>query len=402
MIIKKYQGKTEEEATLLAKKELGENVVVLNGKEVKRKGLFYFFKAPIYEVTVALEEESEKPIQVKPYMGENQEIREKNDASNILFQSGKQEELEQENSKNAIEERLESLQNLIQSQMKPNHEIETKAMEDEIVEEESEQSVIKRLLYSTLIDNEVDEVYANQIMDEVEKLNKPNYPLDTILSTIYQKMILKFGNTVTISPAATGPKVVFFVGPTGVGKTTTIAKIASRLCVEDKKKVVLLTADTYRIAAAEQLRTYANILNIPFRVIYREEELTTAITDFMDSDYILVDTAGHSHKNQEQREEMYALVQAIQENIEKEIYLVLSATTKYKDLLQIADSYTSLYKYKLILTKLDETSSLGNLLNLRLHTNAPLSYVTYGQNVPDDIEVFHPQRTVKMLLGGKK
>ena len=127
-----------------------------------------------------------------------------------------------------------------------------------------------------------------------------------------------------------------------------------------------------------------------------------ALRDFGAYDYIMVDTAGHSHQNDSQRENMSSLIHCVDGSAEREVFLVLSATTKYKDLVGIADSYRSIADYKLIFTKLDETSTLGNLLNLKLHTGAALSYVTCGQNVPDDIENFNPQKTVKQLLGGKK
>ena len=258
-----------------------------------------------------------------------------------------------------------------------------------------------KLLYNTMLDNEVNEKYANQIIHEMQKNTKPNMPFDHALANVYQKMILKFGKAAPIEPAQQNPKVVFFIGPTGVGKTTTIAKIASKFSVEEKKKVALLTADTYRIAAAEQLRTYANILEVPFRVIYSVDEMESALRDFVNFDYILVDTAGHSHQNVTQKENMNAFIHSLDGKVEKEVHLVLSATTKYRDLLSIADTYTDMTSYKIIFTKLDETTTLGNLLNLKLYTGASMSYVTCGQNVPDDIEVFNPQKTVKNLLGGK-
>ena len=137
------------------------------------------------------------------------------------------------------------------------------------------------------------------------------------------------------------------------------------------------------------------------RKIYTIEELETAIGDFKEYDYIFVDTAGHSHQNKAQKESMTELVKCVDNIAEKELFLVLSATTKYKDLLNIADSYNEMGNFKLIFTKLDETTALGNLLNLKLYTDASISYVTYGQNVPDDIEKFNPQKTVKQLLGGR-
>ena len=403
MIIKKFQAKTEAEAIESAKKELGENIVIMNVRSLKRKGIFAVFKPQLTEVTVALEEERERYQPVKrttavPAAGtpEPQKTEEK--------------QPEKSNTE-ALEERLDSLQTLLVQQMKKTEAVETEHSENAKEEPPTEESEEKkptemdkfiRLLYNTMLDNEVDEKYANQILSEVELPNKPNLPFDYVLAGIYQKMILKFGQAEEISPATKGARVVVFLGPTGVGKTTTIAKLASLFYVEKKKKVALLTADTYRIAAAEQLRTYANILKVPFRIIYAEEELETALSDFAEFDYIFIDTAGHSHQNKEQQKNISGLLEVVDKVAEKEIYLVLSATTKYRDLIQIADTYKEISDYKLIFTKLDETSAYGNLLNIKLHTQAPLSYVTCGQNVPDDIEVFNPQKTVKRLLGGKK
>lgn len=252
-----------------------------------------------------------------------------------------------------------------------------------------------------MIDGEVDQKYANQILQDIESSKKPNVPFDYILANVYQKMILKFGMADGIMPAKEGPKVVAFIGPTGVGKTTTIAKVASHYAVEEKKKIALLTADTYRIAAAEQLRTYANILEVPFRVIYTEDELQSAVADFKEYDYIFLDTIGHSYQNEEQITNMKNMLEAAKEVAETQVFLVLSATTKYRDLLKIAETYSEIAKYQLIFTKLDETNTLGNLLNLKLHTDSEIAYVTCGQNVPSDIERFNPQKTVKQLLGGK-
>lgn len=399
MIIKKFQGKTENEAVESAKKELGNGVVIMNVRNVKRKGALGFLKKQLVEVTVALEEESERYIPVKKE-NEKKETEVKAPEQPLVAAIA-QERSKQDNT--AIEEKLDSLHSLLEQQLqKPE---EHKEKEEEAPEEEKKPDELEKfmkLLYNTMLDNEVNETYANQIIDEMEKMNKPGLPFDYALANVYQKMILKFGKPSEITMSDKGPKIVFFIGPTGVGKTTTIAKIASKFSVEGGKKVALLTADTYRIAAAEQLRTYANILEVPFRIIYSAEEVNQALRDFADYDLILVDTAGHSHHNEAQKETMRDFVHSVDEQIEKEVYLVLSATTKYRDLLSIVDAYKAMTEYKLIFTKLDETTTLGNLLNLKLYTGADLSYVTCGQNVPDDIEKFNPQKTVKQLLGGRK
>lgn len=399
MIIKKFTSKTEKEAIENAKLELGEGVVVMNVRDVKAKGFLSFLKPHMTEVTVALEEESEKYTAAVSAI--NNVIA--SSQAPVPQQPAPQttEETVRKDS-SAIEEKLDSLQSLLEQQLqKPDENKEDKSDKEGEKEEETEIDKFMKLLHNTMLDNEVDEGYASDIIHEIEQINKPNMPFDYALANIYQKMILKFGMPSCITPASSGIKMVFFIGPTGVGKTTTIAKIASIFRVDQKKKVALLTADTYRIAAAEQLRTYANILEVPFRIIYTVEEIDRAIEDFKDYDYILIDTAGHSHQNQTQKESMSNLIHSVDDKIEKEVYLVLSATTKYRDLISIADSYKEMTDYKLIFTKLDETTTLGNLLNLRLYTGAELSYVTYGQNVPDDIEEFNSQSTVKQLLGGK-
>ena len=429
MIIKRFQAKTEQEAVENAKKELGPGVVIMNVKNVKKKGLFAMFKKNMVEVTVALEEENERtPMPAKPAPAKSEPAVQGTVQNTPQIQPEKapvpltaleqlalvqerelKEQKEREEAQKnlvaaaantvALEEKLDNLENLLKQQIDGND--SSKEVKSEEQSEDSEQMKFIKLLYNTMIDNEVHEKYANQIIEEVEKGAKPNMPFDYFLTNVYQKMILKFGKSKKIEPAEDGPKVVFFVGPTGVGKTTTIAKIASKFCVEEKKKVALLTADTYRIAAAEQLRTYANILEVPFRIIYSDKEVEPIYQEFKDFDYILVDTAGHSHHNEEQRMNSKLMIHSLDDVAQTEVYLVLSATTKYRDLVSIADTYREMTDYTLIFTKLDETTSLGNLLNLRLHTEAEMSYVTCGQNVPEDIEFFNPQTTVKQILGGK-
>lgn len=398
MIIKKFQGKTEQDAVEAAKKELGNGVVVMNVKELNKKGLFALFKRKMVEVTVALEEEPDRVLPPKKEAAVKAPDPKIYEALESIIRE------KDEGTDKAIEEKLESLQSLLEKQLQmtgTEKEAEEEAAESEKEPEDSNERFLK-LLYHTMLENEISEKYANQIIDELDQMLKPNMPIDYILSNVYQKMILKFGQSSTITPGTRKPKLIYFIGPTGVGKTTTIAKLASKYTVDEKMKVALFTTDTYRIAAAEQLRTYANILEVPFRVIYTVDEMREGIEEFRKFDYILVDTTGHSHQNAEQQEAMKEIIHAVDESLEKEIYLVVSATTKYKDLINIADNYSAITDYKLIFTKLDETTSLGNLFNLKLYTDAQMSYVTCGQNVPDDIEEFNPQKTVKTLLGGNR
>lgn len=258
-----------------------------------------------------------------------------------------------------------------------------------------------QLIYKKLIDNEVDSRYADEIIGEIENSLKKESNIDSILSAVYQKIILKLGKprTITLSDKA---KVVFFIGPTGVGKTTTIAKIASSFKLEHEAKVAFITADTYRIAAVEQLNTYASIIDCPVSVVYSVEDMDKSLTDYKDYDLILIDTAGRSHKADDQMDELKSFIEQVvqrKDEFDFESYLTLSVTTKYKDLKSIADKYDDV-DWSIIFTKLDETCSLGNILNMRMLTDRPLAYTTSGQNVPNDIEVINEQWIAKQLLGG--
>lgn len=410
MIIKKFTGKTEAEATETAKKELGSGLVIMNVREVKKKGLFSFLSPSQIEVTAALEDETP----VRPAAGSARRTEE--------AETGTAKTLSARNSTENIEKKLDSLQTLLESQLNNRQtgadrektadvseeqqdteaELNGEKQEQNGEEQNPEQDKFIRLLYNKMIDNEMDEKYVNNILEDASKTKKADLPFDYLLANIYQKMVLKFGRSEGITPSEDGPKIVWFIGPTGVGKTTTIAKLAGKYCVEEKKKVALLTADTYRIAAAEQLRTYANILETPFRVIYTPEELQTAVNDYWDCDYIFIDTAGRSHQNADQLEKMKEMVAGLKRPEDYQVFLVLSATTKYRDLQRIADCYGEIADFELIFTKLDETEAVGDLLNMKLYTDAPIAYVTCGQNVPDDMEVFNPQKTVKQILGGKE
>lgn len=450
MVIKKYIAKSENSALEQAKAELGEALVVMNVKKVRPSGWFSFLRKKLVEVTVALEDDSEEPLrqlrriaiaQDKAMNGEkaktsgnaNQDSAAVASAAKAIEEAGKRTGIGPEKKKEAtldlvandelaisqskiIEEKLDSLQTLLESKLSgdlleskdslEDHKSEKKGdtgseKESEKKDEDLEFDRFLRLVYNTLIENEVDERYANVIIQDAEKNRKPGATMDFLLGTVYQKLILKFGKNESIIPSENGPKLIFFLGPTGVGKTTTIAKIASSFSVHENKKVALLTADTYRIAATEQLRTYAGILEVPFRVIYTTEDLSDALADFKDMDYIFVDTAGHSQQNDELLDKQKEFIEAAKEYLEVQCFLVLSATTKLRDLQNIVQKYKTIDKYQLIFTKLDETDCIGNLLNISLYSESPISYVTYGQNVPNDIEIFNAQKTVKQLLGGK-
>lgn len=425
MTIKKYQANTESDAILQAKEELGKDAIIMNIKTIKPKGMFRIFRKTKVEVTAAIDEVEKGKDNSSVTKNENNISSHFNAKIDEKLHPGTNAESPEDKEAKELEDKLNSLAMLLEQQIESQKNSEKKQQNkkagnstkdhkeksdnltaDKVVdvEDKPDKSSFKDksidLIIEQLTNNEVTYAYAKQIIDEITHSGNIR-TLDDMLACVYQKIILKLGQTKTISfdKDDKKPKVVFFVGPTGVGKTTTIAKLSSKLILEEKKKIAILTSDTYRIAAVEQIKTYANILSIPVEVVYEPKDLDKIIPKYKEYDYILMDTAGRSHKNKEQVDDLKSIYEYFN-NYSVITYLVLSATTKYIDLKKITDLYNDISDYNLIFTKLDETDAIGNILNIKLDTGKALSYVSYGQNVPDDIEIMNPQIIAKQLLGG--
>jgi len=190
---------------------------------------------------------------------------------------------------------------------------------------------------------------------------------------------------------------IALVGPTGVGKTTTIAKLAAEFSLVRKKKVSVITIDTYRIAAVDQIRTYMDIIDIPLEVVTSPREMKEAVARQRNSDVILIDTAGRSQKNAQQITELKSFLRAAEPD---EVHLVLSTTANYKTTMDTIERFNDVTVDKLLFTKLDEAVNFGIILNVAARVGKRLSYVTTGQVVPDDIEPARSSRLADMVTGG--
>lgn len=425
MIIKKYVAENENDAMNMAIDELGPNVIALNKKIIKPKGILKLFKKEKFELTAAIddnvvEKSSDSSSDKKTASDSNQNNKKEIDTTdskyrfNNVFANTDNEYSEA--AKNAIEEKINNIAMLLEQQMSSKDNKDADIAENKSDNKDSDddkdsaldndnkkivsssRSRIINLIKNQLVENEVSPKNVDAIINELDIEDKEQ-PLDNVLANVYQKIVLKLGEIKLLEASENKPKIVFFVGNTGVGKTTTMAKLASKYKLEKKMDIAMFSLDTYRIAAIEQIKTYANIMNTPLEVVYTPEDMKNCVEKHKNCDLIFVDTAGRSHKNENQKNDLELIINSV-EDYEKEIYLVVSATTKYSDLKNIAATYGELFDYNLIFTKLDETRGLGNILNLKLDMNKSLSYVTWGQNVPDDIGGVDPQVIAKKLLGG--
>jgi flagellar biosynthesis protein FlhF len=254
--------------------------------------------------------------------------------------------------------------------------------------------------YDRLIQNQVAEELAREIIKTMQKelrpeyLAKSEYVRDKIAEHI-EKLIPTTGPI--IRKKTVGPHVVALIGPTGVGKTTTLAKLAANLKLREKHRVGLITLDTYRIAAVDQLKRYADIIGSPLKVVSNADELRDAVAGMSNMDFVLIDTAGRSPRDMMKLNELRGLLAAIQPD---EVHLVISSTASQSCVELAIQRFSEVRVDKIIFTKLDEAANVGVVLNVIQKVNKSLSYITTGQDVPDDIEVGHGRQLARMILGG--
>lgn len=376
MKVKKYVAKDIKEAMIQVRNELGKDAIIIHTRKIRKKGLKGILGKAEIEILAAIEEGRDEKSDKKPEEKTKEVLVDINKIQREKMKS--QHEFEVLNDEiNDLKAMLKNVLNKVDDVNEPMSEESL----DDISKNMLENDVAKPIVYSL----------SNRVKTKYEGITGDGYK-----KKIKEEIGLNLGIPYSIENSG-GQKICVLVGPTGVGKTTTLSKIAARLTLVENKSVALITADTFRIAAVDQLKTYAEILGIPLTVIYENYEIEKAIQKYRDKDVILIDTAGRNHKDVELIQDINFLIENIDD---PDIFLVLSMTTSYKNLVSIINSYKFLNDYKLIFTKLDESSSLGNILNIKMMTGKELSYTTFGQSVPDDIEVADIGKITNKIIGG--
>ncbi|ACT02068.1 flagellar biosynthesis protein FlhF [Paenibacillus sp. JDR-2] len=411
MRVKRYVVNALPEALPMIRSELGKDAVILNTKEVRIGGFMGMFRKKKMEVIAAIESGAAAPVaatQPKKAAAEVQRVvhaiqESKRQAATatavlepppptpvpavqptppVVAASPPSQTINRIND-DLLEEIRYIKQSLKQlSMQKP----------------EIDRPLAIQSLYGRLVQQEVEPELIDRLIDAVNERIAGNKEMPTGAETwqTARELLLEWLDPYSHQSISESARIVHFVGPTGVGKTTTIAKLAAGQSIKFGRQIGLITSDTYRIAAVDQLRTYANILNVPMEVVFSPMDLPKAFKQLEDRELIYMDTAGRNFRNELHVSEVNSLLQSSQQS---ETVLVLSLTGKTKDMMAVADNFVKYGVRKVLFTKLDETSVYGSILNLALKNELQPVFVASGQTVPDDIAPFNAERYIDSLLG---
>lgn len=437
------------EALRMVKAELGPDAMILSTKKEKAGGLFGFFGKPVYRVTAAIEpgkkpsppagspplsvyqperertaKEDLENSMLAPLARELRELREKVDALARREDTRKEEPREEaprnDQQRNGEMVRPESKDSAIDLKNIPREDLEDikKLLLSTLAK--SQEGGVKTVQWPSALTETGEGQSGNDILPEDSPLARElstsgistdliRKILDTLATlpveggnqTIKGRLGETFGRLIkfagTLKMRKNSPRIVALVGPTGVGKTTTTAKLAAMYALNRGNKVALITMDIFRVGAVEQLKTYSRIMGIPLEVASTPKELEKAVEKHAACDLIFIDTAGRSHKDKEKLDEMKNF---LDNKIPIEVYLCLSATTKDRELEEIIRRFSIFQIGKVVFTKIDESESLGNMINLLMKENLQIAYFTTGQRVPEDIEVATSAKLAEMILRG--
>lgn len=439
MLVKTFQAASMPEALRMVKAELGPDAMILSTKKEQTGGFLGFFCRQVYRVTAAIDpvRKASPPPSAPPVVREapprERTAREEMESSMLA----------------PLARELKDLREKVESLTRREEDLRTQAKSadgDEVVEQKdsrinlnniprSDLEEIKKLLLATLVKSQegvtkdvhwptLSETPALEGQSGAELLPEDS-PLTRELASsgVSIELIRKIVDTLNTLPIQSGnqtvkgrlgetlgrlikfggalklkknsPRIIALVGPTGVGKTTTTAKLAAMYALNKGNKVALVTMDIFRVGAVEQLKTYSRIMGIPLEVASTPKELEKAVEKHSACDLIFIDTAGRSHKDKEKLDEMKHF---LEDKIPMEIYLCLTATTKDRELEEILNRFRIFQISKVVFTKIDECESFGNMVNLLMKDNLQIAYFTTGQRVPEDIEIATPAKLADMIF----
>jgi flagellar biosynthesis protein FlhF len=383
MQIKRYVAKNIQEALRQVKKELGSEALILSVKNIKsNSGPLSLLSTTHVEVTAAIDEvapppryipESKQPLSNVPAIAADQLARRPFPGFQKVSHGARQ-------ISQTLKQTLGSFRdNKAAIHHQPNI--------DRITS-------LGHLLKNIGLQEDIIRHITDVLCQEIPNSETPqdSFRMESLARGLLQRLVKTSG---PIELGSQKPKYVALVGPTGTGKTTTIAKLSAEMLLKRKRKVGLITIDTYRVGALDQLNAYAGIMNIPVKSASTFEQMRKAIVQYQDQDVVFIDTAGFSHHDLEHLQLLSAFLVQVEN---PEIHLVISVNTNEKELIHISQNFHLLHYGHLLFTKLDESSYLGTLFNHMIYTGKPISYLTTGQKVPEDIELATPASIVRMMF----
>ncbi len=421
MQVRRYEGSTMKDALDRVRQELGPDAVILEARRSRGRGLGAFLsilgfgKAPVFEVlaTVDVEEDADSrsfqavtwvpsPLAAHadvPATGPHAEVE-----IEAAAEAKTEAKAQEETPPRAIEPAMQAAASPRIREVPPTPAVSASGPLATLKVLEREAAVRARAaglspemadLYAHLVEEDVAEDVAFAAVHQLGMADVPQCDTERFREWAGEHAAGLVRTSGPIQIVRDRRKVVAFIGPTGVGKTTTIAKIAAGFALFAKARVALVTADTYRIAAIEQIRSYAEIIGIPCEVVHSPKDMEQVLADLADYELVLIDTAGRSPNNPAR---MYELRNMIDAAMPEEIHLVLSSTTRRRDLDNLVDRFAAVGFDRVILTKMDESMTFGAIFNVHAKCAKPFSYFTNGQSVPEDIETATQSLVAGMIL----
>ncbi|MHC1698322.1 MAG: flagellar biosynthesis protein FlhF [Geobacteraceae bacterium] len=438
-----FQAANMADALQLVKAELGPDAMIISSKQERRKGLLGFFTRPVFRIIATIDTSPQRKVahyredqgregttrdafrdsMLEPLARELKELRERVDSLLVKESASRQEpvlpaSVAPAEWRDAAPECDFSLREPLSGEMQELKKLLLESVQGESAGAYSASARETRFTAGTLAcvatdRNRNDPVSLAKVSATLHEAGLVETSIHALLEKVKSsekridgeeglKGLLKESIEGTIKCSGpirlkkNGTKIVALVGPTGVGKTTTIAKLAALFTIGRKAKIALVTIDTFRVGAVEQLKTYSRIMGVPLEVASTPKELEKALAAHTDKDLILIDTVGRSPNDKDTIEGLRSMLDS---SFTIETHLCIAATTRERELRGIVASFGALSISRLLFTKLDESSSFGSIVNLQLENKLPLSYFTRGQRVPEDIEPASSKKVAELIFG---